>query len=73
MRPIVGGYKHPQAVSRTIKLVLIAVIAGVMIVRSTPWFAQAQSLPTDPSPTCTVTPGLFARWFQSGSVSLNIS
>jgi len=33
--------------------------------------ARAQTLPTDPSPTCTVAPATFATWFQSGSPSLN--
>ena len=28
-------------------------------------------LPTDPQPSCTVTPPTFANWFQSGSVTLN--
>lgn len=32
---------------------------------------SAQSLPTDAKPSCTVSPSLFASWFESGSVSLN--
>ena len=32
---------------------------------------RAQTMPTDPSPTCTVAPATFATWFQSGSPSLN--
>lgn len=33
--------------------------------------AQAQSLPSDPSPTCVASSTLFNSWFQSGSVSQN--
>ncbi len=33
--------------------------------------ARAQTMPSDPSPTCTVAPATFATWFQSGSPSLN--
>jgi hypothetical protein len=32
---------------------------------------RAQTMPSDPSPTCTVTSATFATWFQSGSPSLN--
>lgn len=33
--------------------------------------ATAQTIPSDPSPTCTVAPALFASWFQSGTAALN--
>jgi hypothetical protein len=33
--------------------------------------ASAQTVPPDPSPTCTVPAATFATWFQSGSVALN--
>jgi hypothetical protein len=34
-------------------------------------FANAQSIPTDPQPTCTVTPAAFNAFFQSGTPALN--
>src|SRR5438128_59668 len=37
--------KKVRALDRTIKLMLIAALASVMVVRATPWFAQAQGLP----------------------------
>lgn len=33
--------------------------------------ARAQTLPVNAKPTCTVTPSVFASWFQTGAVSLN--
>jgi hypothetical protein len=60
-----------REMTRVIKIILIVVISAVAIVRETAWFVNAQSLPTDPVQTCTVTPALFASWFDSGSVSLN--
>ena len=32
---------------------------------------RAQSIPTDPKPTCVVTPTMFASWFQTGTPALN--
>lgn len=51
--------------------ILIALsICCVLAIAST-WFSSAQTLPTDPQATCTVTPSFFASWFESGSVTLN--
>src|SRR5262249_54490930 len=33
--------------------------------------ARAQTIPLDPSPTCTVPATIFASWFQSGTPTLN--
>jgi len=60
-----------RELTKAIKLILIVVVSGISIARGTPWFANAQSLPTDPQQTCTVTPAVFASWFESGTVSLN--
>ncbi len=32
---------------------------------------HAQSIPTDPKPTCVVTPTMFSSWFESGTPALN--
>jgi hypothetical protein len=63
--------KEPRELIRVIKLILIVVVSVVSIARETVWFVNAQSLPSDPMLTCTVTPALFASWFDAGSVSLN--
>jgi hypothetical protein len=63
--------KKSRDLTRVVKLALIVVISVISIARSAAWFANAQSLPTDPVLTCTVPPGVFASWFETGSVSLN--
>jgi hypothetical protein len=51
--------------TRAAGLVLLAIVsAGISA-------ARAQTLPTDATPTCTVTAAQFKTWFQSGAVTLN--
>jgi hypothetical protein len=44
-------------------------LAGFAVLLTT--LITAQSIPTDPKPTCVVTPSTFATWFQSGTPSAN--
>ncbi len=43
---------------------------GVIATAGSP-SASAQTIPSDPSPTCTVPTAVFATWFQSGTPGLN--
>jgi hypothetical protein len=52
----------------TAGLVVLAGLAG-LAGRASP--AQAQSIPADAQPTCTVAPATFNGWFQSGTAALN--
>src|SRR5712691_1987408 len=45
-------------------MVAVAALAGVS-------FANAQTLPTDAKPTCTVPTAEFAGWFEAGAVTAN--
>ena len=45
---------------------------ALLALASAPWGeAVAQTLPSDPTPSCTVSAATFASWFQSGTPSLN--
>src|SRR5712692_6317374 len=57
--------------AKATKLILVVMITVISIARSTAWFANAQTIPSDAQPTCVVSPSVFASWFESGSVSLN--
>lgn len=63
-RPL--SYILPRALA-----ILLAITAFVVLEWRRPIRADAQSLPSNPQPTCTVSSPVFAGWFESGSVSLN--
>lgn len=48
---------------------LVLVVAAAVALSSR--VASAQIIPSDPQPTCIVTPPLFAHWFVSGTVTKN--
>jgi hypothetical protein len=54
---------------------LVMICAAFGMYRITPLLSvlnvQQNSLPTDPQPTCVVTPTMFASWFHSGAPTLN--
>ena len=46
---------------------ILVAVSGVFLTS----LIRAQSIPTDPKPTCVVTPAVFASWFDSGTPALN--
>jgi hypothetical protein len=62
--------KSPHNV-RVIRLVLLVVVsvAGLAIAKG--WFANAQTIPADAQNACPVSATDFAKWFETGAVSLN--
>lgn len=44
---------------------------SIAVLAMTANFAQAQTLPADAKPTCTVPPATFSTWFKTGVVTLN--
>jgi len=52
-------------------IVMVVVLAAFGIVHKSTPPPSAYSLPTDPQPTCVVTPTIFASWFQLGTVNVN--
>ena len=48
-----------------------AILIAVMVSAAAAGAAHAQTVPSDPQPTCVVTPASFASWFAAGSPSLN--
>ncbi len=61
--------------SRVARLMLTVAALAMTVVftacPSPPPLNPLTLLPTDPNPSCVVTPTVFATWFQSGSVTLN--